>query len=78
MINTICMSDENSSPSLVSKLPLGAIIAVFLLTFSVWLFFYELDMPLHAPATTVVAAIMIGVVMGARAIWARRSKGRRK
>jgi RsiW-degrading membrane proteinase PrsW (M82 family) len=72
------MSEENSSPSLVSKLPVGAVIAVFLLTFSVWLFFYLLDMPLHAPATTLVAAFMIGIVIAARSLWSRRSKGRSK
>jgi membrane protein DedA with SNARE-associated domain len=69
---------EGNNTSLISKLPVGAIVAVFLLTFAVWLFFYEMDMPLQAPTTTVVAIIMLGVVIAARWIWSRRSKGRAK
>jgi hypothetical protein len=60
---------------MLSRLPLGALVVVFLLTFAVWMFFYALDMPLRPPSTTIVAIIMLGVVIAARSIWAHRTKG---
>jgi amino acid transporter len=67
------MSQDNGSPSLLSRLPFGAIVTVFLLTFAVWLFFYQMNMPLQAPATTVVAVIMFAIVIAVRWLWSRRS-----
>lgn len=67
------MSEDNEHPSVLARLPFGAIVTAFLLTFAVWIFFYEMNMPLTAPATTVVAAIMLGVVIAARWVWSRRS-----
>ena len=72
------MSEDNGPPSLLSRLPLGAIVTVFLLTLAVWIFFYEMDMPLQAPATTVVAAIMLAIVIAGRWAWSRRSRGSEK
>ncbi len=70
------MGEDNAHSSILSKLPVGALVIVFVLTFAVWIFFYELDMPLQAPATTVVAAVMLGVVIAVRWMWSRKSKGK--
>jgi hypothetical protein len=69
------MSEDNGNSSILSRLPFGALVIVFLLTLAVWIFFYEMNMPLQAPATTVVAALMLGIVIVARWARSRRSKG---
>lgn len=70
------MAEDNGSLFTRIKLPAGAIIAVFLLTLGVWIFFDLMDMPLQASSTTVVAAIMVALVMGVRWVWSRvRAKG---
>lgn len=66
------MSESNDNPSARIKLPFGAIIAVFLLTLAVWIFFHEMGMPLQGASTTVVAAIMLAIVLVVRWIWLRR------
>jgi len=72
------MSEANGSPSSQRKLPLGAIVAVFLLTLAAWLFFDGMGMPLEGRSTTVVAAIMIAIVVAARWVWTRARFGREK
>jgi hypothetical protein len=69
------MSEDKAQPSILSRLPLGALVTVFLLTFAVWIFFYAMNMPLQLPSTTIVAAIMLGLVIAARWAWSRRAKG---
>jgi RsiW-degrading membrane proteinase PrsW (M82 family) len=72
------MSGDKEHPSMLSRLPLGSLVTIFILTFAVWIFFYAMNMPLQAPATTVVAAVMIGIVTAARWVWSRsRAKGAR-
>ncbi len=53
------------------KLPLGATIAVFLLAFIVWIFFYVMDMRLDAQATVLVAVVMLALVSAVRWLWLR-------
>jgi protein-S-isoprenylcysteine O-methyltransferase Ste14 len=53
------------------KPPLTVTIAVFLLTFIVWIFFYVMDMRLNPPATVLVAAVMLALVGAVRWLWSR-------
>jgi hypothetical protein len=70
------MADEKRPGSLATRLPLVAIVAVFVLTFAVWIFFDWMEMPLQKPATTVVGILMLGIVMAVRWGWShRRTKG---
>ena len=65
------MADENQSFLTPVKLSRGAVIAVFLLTFIVWIFFYAMDMQLNAKSTTLVAVVMLALVIVARWLWSR-------
>jgi membrane protein DedA with SNARE-associated domain len=70
------MADENQSVLMPVKLSRGAVIAVFLLTFIVWIFFYVMDMQLDAKSTTLVAVVMLALVIAARWLWSRvRQRG---
>jgi hypothetical protein len=70
------MADENQSFLMPVKLSRGAVIAVFLLTFIVWIFFYVMDMQLDAKSTTLVAVVMLALVIAARWLWSRvRQRG---
>jgi hypothetical protein len=53
------------------KFPLGVTIAVFLLTFIVWIFFYVMDMRLDAQATVLVAVAILALVSAVRWLWLR-------
>jgi hypothetical protein len=58
------VADENQSFLTPVKLSRGGVIAVFLLTFIVWIFF-------DAKSTTLVAVVMLAVVIAARWLWSR-------
>jgi len=65
------MAEDNQGFSMPSKAPFSVVAAVFVLTFIIWIFFYLIKMPLHAQGTTVVAAVMFGLVSLAKWIWQR-------
>ena len=66
------MADDKQPGSLIARLPLVAVVTVFVLTFAVWIFFDWMEMPLQKPATTVVGIVMLGIVLAVRWGWSRR------
>ncbi len=69
------MDDDKPGFSLPYKVPFSVVAAVFALTFIVWIFFDQMEMPLHAQGTTVVAAVTFGLVSAVKWLWPRIHRG---
>jgi hypothetical protein len=65
------MAEDKQGFSLPYRAPFSVVAAVFALTFIVWIFFDRMEMPLHAQGTTVVAAVMLGLVSAVKWLWLR-------
>ncbi|MDQ2776381.1 MAG: hypothetical protein M3Y57_15920 [Acidobacteriota bacterium] len=65
------MADENANFPGPFRVSLGVAIAVFALTFIVWIFFFMLDMQLRTESTAFVALLMLAVVSAGKWLLAR-------
>jgi hypothetical protein len=69
------MADDKPGFSLPYKVPFSVVAAVFALTLIVWIFFDQMEMPLHAQGTTLVAGAMFGLVSAVKWLWPRIHRG---
>lgn len=65
------MADDKANFPGPFRVSMGVAIAVFVLTFLVWIFFYLTDMPLRSGNTAFVALLVLAVVSGGKWLLAR-------
>ena len=73
------MKDEDDRPAAVvrsKKLPWGIVILIVVLTGTVWVFFFEENMPLDSGSTGVVALAVVIMVMLSRWLLMRGKRRR--